>query len=411
MSNLPQRILASLSRRLSVGVGRFLYALFACFPVRRKIIGIASQGVRYSDSAKAIFEALHRLAPELPLVWVGARECLGNLPDYVRGVPTGVRGLWELATGQVWVASYFIPMCIWRRRRQLFIETWHGGLGIKKIGNDSQIFGGQVNPETAQLTRNASLFLSNSEHLTAIYRRAFGFTGLVWKSGYPQNDLLVQNPTAFRARLRQRYQLPGETRILLYAPTFRRVKDALDPYDLAFPRLLEVLSERTGQQWVAFVRLHPAMRGSGAGKWDCLQPPIYNVTDYPDMQELVLGCDAMISDYSSCIFDGAMRGIPCFIYAADYEEYRKERGTYYTLEELPFPWATTQAGLEQAMRSYDSAEFARRWSAFQERTGLYEPGNAARTVANWILQWLDDAGALQQLQASAAAPHTPLNHP
>ncbi len=387
MKKIIQRIINSLVRRMKIGGGKLVYCFFTCFPCTEKIAGIASNGVHYSDSAKAIFEALHRLAPEQKLVWVGPKDCIDHLPSYVRGV-SGLRGLWELATAKVWIASYFIPLSIWRRPRQLFIETWHGGLGIKKIGNDNQMFAKRANPETMQITRNASFFLSNSEHLTGIYRNAFGYCGPVWKSGYPQNDLFFQDPVPFQAKVRQQFNLKPETCILLYAPTFRRVKGDARPYNLDFSRLLEILAEKNGRPWVAFVRLHPAMRGRDYAHLTHVQPPIYNVTDFPDMQQLVMGCDTMISDYSSCIFDGALRGIPCFLYAADYEDYRRERGVYYGFEELPFPWATTQKGLENEMHRYEHEKFAQRWEEFRRRTGLYEPGNAADTVAEWLLEAL-----------------------
>ena len=374
---------------MKVGGGKLAYGLFTCFPCTRKIAGIASKGVRYSDSTKAIFEALHRLSPEPKLIWIGPKDCLDHLPPYVQGA-SGLRGLWELATSKIWVASYFIPMSVWRRPQQLFIETWHGGLGIKKIGNDNQLFAKKANPETEQISRNASFFLSNSDHLTGIYRNAFGYSGPVWKSGYPQNDLFFQDPAPFQAKVRRQFNLSPETCILLYAPTFRRVKEDASPYNLDFGRLLEIFATKTGKPWVAFVRLHPAMKGFDYESFFQIRPPIYNVTDYPDMQELVMGCDAMVSDYSSCIFDGAMRGLPCFIYAADYEEYQRERGVYYALEELPFPWATTQEALEKEIQHYDPKEFTRKWSQFQARTGLYEPGNAALTVASWILKVLSN---------------------
>lgn len=72
--------------------------------------------------------------------------------------------------------------------------------------------------------------------------------------------------------------------------------------------------------------------------------PIFNVeclnaTSIPDMWDLVIATDVMMSDYSSCVFDAAMRRIPCSIYAFDYDEYKQYRGVYYELEELPFPYA------------------------------------------------------------------------
>ncbi len=102
-----------------------------------------------------------------------------------------------------------------------------------------------------------------------------------------------------------------------------------------------------------------------------------------------MATDVMISDYSSVIFDAAMRRIPCFTYATDFEQYKKEeRGVYYEMEELPFPYATNNDELEQNILSFDEKEYLRRWDAFCVRMGLNETGHAAADIAGKIMEFI-----------------------
>jgi len=114
-----------------------------------------------------------------------------------------------------------------------------------------------------------------------------------------------------------------------------------------------------------------------------------DATRYQDMQELILAVDAMVSDYSSCLFDAALTRIPCFTFATDVDNYKADRGLYYEMEELPFPYATNNDELEQNILSFDEKEYLRRWDAFCVRMGLNETGHAAADIANKIMDFIN----------------------
>lgn len=95
-----------------------------------------------------------------------------------------------------------------------------------------------------------------------------------------------------------------------------------------------------------------------------------------------------MSDYSSIIFDAALLDIPCFTFATDFDEYKADRGVYYEMDELPFPYARNNEELMQNIENYDHAAYLERWQAFKERMGLYEPGNASEVIANKIIEFV-----------------------
>ena len=66
-----------------------------------------------------------------------------------------------------------------------------------------------------------------------------------------------------------------------------------------FTGLRKVLEEN-GEKWYVLYRAHRYSEDDSAG----LDPECSaDVTDYPDMQELLAATDMLITDYSSCIWD------------------------------------------------------------------------------------------------------------
>ena len=112
---------------------------------------------------------------------------------------------------------------------------------------------------------------------------------------------------------------------------------------------------------------------------------VEDVTDYPDIQELLAGADVVISDYSSCIFDFALSRRPAFLYAPDREKYETERGFYYPLSETPFPVVEGPDELAAAIKYFDEDEYAESLEEFFAAKGNADDGRAASRAADIIL--------------------------
>ena len=107
---------------------------------------------------------------------------------------------------------------------------------------------------------------------------------------------------------------------------------------------------------------------------------------YPDMQELLIAADMLITDYSSSMFDYALQNRPVLQFAIDIEDYKKDRGFYFPLDALPFPLATSNEELEALICDYDSEKQQAEWEAFKADQGFCEDGQAAKRCADWILE-------------------------
>ena len=246
--------------------------------------------------------------------------------------------------------------------------------------------------EIETMGKLADVYISNSDHLTKIYRSALGYHGPIIKCGYPKNDVLLKNNDNIYQQIRTYYNLPLSTKICLYAPTFREQFEQSGKFDLSLfdidaKRIIDTLQNKFGGEWILFVKWHPVMSSYIKEHHIKIEGSI-DVTSHQDMQELLLGADVVISDYSSCIFDAALRETPCFIYAKDFEEYRSGRGVYFTLDELPFTHASNNEELKEHIIHYDYGLWEKDWEAFAQKTGLKETGEASTIISNKIWQFI-----------------------
>ena len=374
------------------------YYIFRLLPLQNKVVATNFRGRRYGDNPKFIVEELHAINPDADIVWLQNRHFTYELPPYVRPVSFyhHISKAYELATAKVWINSHRMEDNIRKRKGQIFIETWHGGLGIKKIEGDvdGDFLSEKDQRELENTVRLADLFISNSDHLSRIYRSAFGYKGPIWKCGYPKNDIMFSDKVPYRRKIRAEFGLPEDTNLLIYAPTFRDSfeTEGFDktPYDIDFAALHEALKLRFGGDWKILLRWHPTMAAKMEDNKFGICEYVIDATSYPDMQELIIAADALITDYSSCIFDAAMIGLPCFTFATDFEEYSRDRGTYYTMEDLPFPYAVNNEELIRNVMNYDETDRVRRWADFEALTGLRETGHAGKDIAGLIHRYLTE---------------------
>ena len=176
--------------------------------------------------------------------------------------------------------------------------------------------------------------------------------------------------------------LPAEKRLLLYAPTFRKDK-GLEAYDMDYARCVKALERRFGGEWLILAKLHPNI-AEKASQLDLDPRYIVNASGYPDIQELYLACDGLVTDYSSVMFDYLITGKPCFLYVNDLAAYKADRNFTFDIDKLPFPRAEDNGQLEAILLGYDAQEQARRMEAFNREFGLRETGAAARRTVDYL---------------------------
>ncbi len=113
---------------------------------------------------------------------------------------------------------------------------------------------------------------------------------------------------------------------------------------------------------------------------------VLDVSSYPDIADLYLAADVLVSDYSSAVYDFAVTGKPILLFAPDLDRYRDSvRGMYFDYEDwAPGPVSTTQDGLAAGLVDLEgvAAKYDERYRGFVQRFCPHEDGHAAERVAD-----------------------------
>lgn len=343
--------------------------------IQKKTVMFTSfKGRAYSDSPRYISEALHALRPDVDIVWQLSNPA--DAPDYVRTVrPRSLAALTALATARCFVDNFNRPLYMKKNPGQLYVQTWHGDRGFKKIMYD--LNDGQQFPDGAQM----DLAVSGSGFGTDVYRSAFRYKGEVLEAGLPRNDILLNDDGALAAKVRASLGVAPQTRLLLYAPTFRdatRGRAQTAGFDL--PKALDAL----GEDWICLTRAHDLNRAIEAGR----DARIRDVTGYPEMAELLLVCDLLITDYSSSAGDFVLTGRPAILYQPDLRDYTDgDRNLYFDIRKSPFLRAETEEALLDLLARYESLPDRSAEILAFFRTA--ETGRAAQAAAEWISERIE----------------------
>jgi CDP-glycerol glycerophosphotransferase len=368
---------------------RTAYASARGRELRDAVLYSSFDGRQFSDSPRAVHEELARRDTGVEHLWV--------VRDQQAAVPAGVRAValhgaeWHeaLARSRWIVTNTQLPRWFERAEGQFVVQTWHG-TPLKRIGRD---LAGTAFADTAYMAsmpRRAaqwSVLVSPNSFSTPILRRAFGHTGEVLECGYPRNDLLYAPDRAkVAAAVRHSLAVPEGKGVVLYAPTWREDRPKRSGrYGPDLQLDLEQAREALGDDHVLLVRRHYLVGGS-IPESDFVR----DVSRWPDVAELMLVSDVLVTDYSSLMFDFAQTGRPMLFHTYDLEHYRDTlRGFCFDFENrTPGPLITNSAEVVEALRDPVAATAGHReaYARFRESFCDLDDGTAAAQVVDRMLK-------------------------
>jgi CDP-glycerol glycerophosphotransferase len=339
------------------------YPLHRSLDLRDQLTFISWKGKQCSDNPRAIADELRRRGDDREHIWV-VKDTATAVPEGATVVRQWSREYYKaLARSRFVVTNDDMPASYVKREGQTYLQTWHG-TPLKKIGFDiGQVkfaSGSSYLDHLADDVTKWDLMLSPNPFSTPVLRQAFRFDGEILESGYPRNDILhAPGAPARAAAIRARLGIPAGKRVVLYAPTWRDDK-FYEGGRYQFDVRLDLVRARKelGDDTVVLIRGHHLIA-------DDLYDPSYgdfvvNVTAYPDISELYLISDVLITDYSSAMFDFAGTGRPMLFFTYDLDNYRDQlRGFYFDFaERAPGPLLATSDDVIDALSDLDSTAAA-----------------------------------------------------
>ncbi|MGW7424742.1 bifunctional glycosyltransferase/CDP-glycerol:glycerophosphate glycerophosphotransferase [Streptomyces sp. NPDC054813] len=346
------------------------------------------QGLR-GDPA-AVYRKAREIAPGLRGVWVVKdAEVAAELPADVEHVLLDSPEYRRLtARAKFLVNDVNWPGALVKRPGSVHIHT-HRGTPLKYLGADLLGKpGARLGLDVPQMLRRADRWdhsLVANRHSELVWERAYPCHFTSARTGSPRNDVLVQGgPTDFRAR----YGIPADHTVVLYAPTRRDYVRGghVERIDLAR------FAADLGAGHTLVVRLHPALatgpaRGMGLAELH-RRGIVVDATGEPHGEQVLLASDALVTDYSSVMFDYANLDRPIVVHADDWAAYTASRGAYLDITaEAPGHVSHSYRELTWLFASggWRDEESARLRADFRSRFCEFDDGRAAERVVRTLL--------------------------
>ncbi|MEU8683703.1 CDP-glycerol glycerophosphotransferase family protein [Streptomyces sp. NPDC048611] len=338
----------------------------------------------------AVYEKARELAPDVHGVWVVKKQLADAVPAGIDHVVLNSPRYWEvMARAKYLVNNVNFADNVVKREGQIHLQTHHG-TPLKSMGTDQKRYPAAAKGMSfRKLLARADRWdfsLSANRHTTEQWERVYPCDFASLDAGYPRNDVYYRATAQDVLDLRERLGIaPGRTAVL-YAPTMR-------DYQVGYvPRLgLERLSRALGENFVLLVRTHYFYdRDPGLQKLQ-ERGALIDVSGHPAVEELCLAADALVTDYSSIMFDYANLDRPIITYADDWDTYVRSRGVTFDLlsglpGDTPGAVATTEDELIEVFRSgrWDDERTTALRTAFRARFCPWDDGHAAERVVRRV---------------------------
>ena len=190
----------------------------------------------------------------------------------------------------------YLPM----RKKQFIVNTWHGGGAYKKCGiymyNDSPIF----RKNLMLASKGTDVFMSTCRRFSDVVSESMLIPReIFWEVGMPRNDRMLQKDDAHRNNIRKKLGLAEDEKLILFAPTYRKIDDnyfrdsVAISYGVDCERVCRAMEVRFGGKWRFAMRYHPCV----TNRADMNDHGVMDLSDYEDMQDLLCASDAMINDF------------------------------------------------------------------------------------------------------------------
>ena len=375
---------------------RWTYKMVKVDP--KLVIFIAFHGRGYSDNPRAIYEAM-RQDPRFEgyrFIWFIKKHKQkqitipgAEVKDYF-----SFSYFYYMSKAKYWIINCKMPDYIAKKEEQVYLQTWHG-TPLKRLAHDIEAAEDMTFYRSAvsfaQMTQSYDIdvarynyMISPNRFCTEVFQSAFRIQReRLIETGYPRNDFICNTTKEEMERLKEKYQLPKDKKIVLYAPTWRDNSYVASGYTFELKADFHKWKEILGEEYIVVFKPHYLIINTYE-KDSSLQGFLYSIPAEADIRELYVISDMLITDYSSVFFDYAILKRPIYFYMYDIEEYANDlRGFYLDIhKDLPGDIYTNEDELLAAVKqdAYDETAY----QAFYERFCSCEDGKAAKRVIDIV---------------------------
>lgn len=371
-------------KRVKIGKKQFIFrvimSIFHIFPIQKNKIVVSNfLGRGFGDNPKYIIEELNKNDKKYNIYWL-VKDLEYEMPDYIMPIRIdSMSALYHLSTAHVWIDNCRKPIYCKKKKGQFYIQTWHGLMGFKKIEKEAVSITEEYKLASKNDSKMIDILLSGSRWCTEMLRRSFWYDGKILEIGSPRNDIFFSTDDNMKNEIKHRLNQSNDF-LVLYAPTFRQYSQEKHLY-FNFDLWVKEFENVTNKKCKIFLRFHPNMNHEDIE----FSENVIDVSSYPDMQELLVACDALVTDYSSAAFEAALAYKPVFLLCNDYFQYIKvERSLFFDMNDLPFPFFTSEKEFINTIAMFNNKKYVESVDEFFTSVGSVECGKASAAIAEII---------------------------
>lgn len=338
-------------------------------------------GRKFDDSPRAIYGEMKRDSrfKSYKLVWAFHQP---EKYDISKKIKTDGLTYFKMAlAARVWVTNSSVERGLnFTGKHTLYFNTWHG-TPMKKMGSD-------IDPENTSFGSKSNnhfdVMMSQGRFETEVFSRSFGIPkNKFLEAGLPRNDVLVNYSEEYRQNLRSKLSIEKNQIAILYVPTFREYEKDENLGVVAAPPMDLKKWENKLPNHVLLFRAHYEV-----SKVMDIQENnfVRNVTDYPDLNDLYIVADILISDYSSVFFDYSITSKPMLHFTYDYDKYSSKRGMYFDIRDY-LSGAATEDEVIELINNLNKEEEIKKTIFFRNKYVNYY-GKATKAAVDYIAKEL-----------------------
>ena len=369
----------------------YYYVLSFCFfcirpfirPDDKLILFNSFAGRKFDDSPKAIFDEMKKdqRFKGYKLVWAFHQPEKFAVDGAEKIKTDGFKYFITVISARVWITNSSVERGLnIKGKNNYFFNTWHG-TPLKRMGSDISADNESFGNKRSKKISSYDAFCSQGNYETEIFSRAFRIPKQRFiEAGLPRNDILANYTEEYRRQLREKLNIRPDQTVILYCPTFREYdREGNLGVVMAPPVDLKKWERELGNGYVFFMRAHYEVSKAMTAENSFF---VRDMTDYPDLNELYIAADLLISDYSSVFFDYSITGKPMLHFCYDYDKYSSERGMYFDIREK-ISGAETEDGLIALIKGMNAEEERKKTAAFRSQyVNFY--GSAAKKAVDCI---------------------------
>ena len=308
----------------------------------------------------------------------------------------GIKYFYYLAKSKFWIVNCKLPSYCIKKDEQVYIQTWHG-TPLKRLAHDIEtkddITFYRSKMSRDEMTKSYDVdvakynyLISPNEYSSEIFESCFKIDKEKIKEyGYPRNDYLVNITNEEIDKLKRKYNIPIDKKVILYAPTWRDNKFNEKGYIYELKVDFNKWKDMLGDEYVVIFKPHYLI--SNKFKDIKLDNFLFSFDENVDINELYVMSNLLITDYSSVFFDYAILNRPILFYMYDLEEYRDElRGFYLDInKELPGKITIDEDELLSVIKNENYKEYDEKLKEFRKTYNSLEDGKASQRVINNLI--------------------------